>query len=426
MFYSIVRPIVAIALKIYFTKIYFTNRDRIPMDKPLIMAINHPSAFIEPCVCACYQARRLYFLVRGNLFKKPIFKAMLNALHMVPIFRASEGFGNLGKNTDTFRFCYEALNEKKTIVILPEGKTIQEKRLRPIKKGLARIAFGTYEEYGDIDLEIICVGVNFSQANKFRSFAMFDVSEPIKLSDYFESYKENPRKAMAELTADVKNTLEERIVNILNKEDEPLAESLFTIYRNNHPDSIFPILSNNEAPVQAERKIANTVTHLPQAEKENWNTIVGKYFEKIKSLGVEDKGIVNIGFDNLKNTLLLIFGFIPFLIGWVGNYLPLRIGKYFYDNKVKQLEFKAPVALGVAIGFYLIYFFGFMIFAYKMMGWLGIAIVLLVFFLGRFALIYQDHYQMWSAARRVGQLDADELQNLKKQRAAIVDLVKCV
>ena len=426
MFYSIVRPIVAIALKIYFTKIYFTNRDRIPMDKPLIMAINHPSAFIEPCVCACYQPRRLYFLVRGNLFAKPIFKAMLNALHMVPIFRASEGFGNLGKNDDTFKFCYEALKEKKTIMILPEGKTIQEKRLRPIKKGLARIAFGTYERYGDIDLEIVCIGANFSQADKFRSFAMFDVSKPIKLRDYFELYKENERQAITQLTKDVKDRLEAQIVNIKNKEDEPLAENLFTIYRNNHPQSVFPILSTNEIPVQAERKIANTVTHLPQEEKGNWNTIVGKYFEKIKRLGIEDKGIVNLGFDNLKNTLLLILGFVPFLIGYIGNYLPPRIGQYFYDNKVKQLEFKAPVGLGVSIGIYLIYFLFFMILGYSQLGWIGIAIVLLVFFLGRFALIYRGHYQTWRAARNAGQLDANELNELKNNRAQVVDLVKCV
>lgn len=426
MFYTIVRPIVAIALKIYFRKIYFTNRDRIPMDKPLIMAINHPSAFIEPCICACYQARRLYFLVRGNLFKKPIFKAMLNALHMVPIFRASEGFGNLGKNDDTFRFCYQALNEKKTIVILPEGKTIQEKRLRPIKKGIARIAFGTYEEYGDIDLEIVCIGVNFSRANEFRSFAMLDVSEPMKLRDYLELHKENPRKAITQLTEDVKNTLESKIVNIKNKEDEPLAENLFTLYRNNHPDSTFPLLSDDESPVQAERKIADVVTHLPQAEKENWNSVVGKYFQQLKKHGIQDAGLVNLGFDNLKNTVLLLLGFIPFLIGWIGNYLPPRIGKYFYDNKVKQLEFKAPVALGVSIGIYLIYFIFFLILGFKTLGWLGIAIVLFVFFLGRFALIYREHYQMWQAARKAKQLSDNELNELKNNRQKIVEMVNCV
>ena len=426
MFYTIVRPIVAIALKIFFSKIYFTNRDRIPMGKPLIMAINHPSAFIEPCICACYQPRRLYFLVRGNLFKKPIFKAMLNALHMVPIFRASEGFGNLGKNADTFKFCYQTLSEKKTVVILPEGKTIQEKRLRPIKKGLGRIAFGTYEEYGDIDLEIVCIGCNFSQASQFRSFVMFDVSEPIKLRDYYDLHKENPRKAIAQLTKDVKEKLEQQIVNIKNVEDEPLAENLFTLYRNNHPASVFPILEDKEAPVQAERKIADVVTNLPEAEKENWNSIVGKYFQQLKSQNIEDIGLVNLGFDNLKNTLLLILGFIPFLIGYVGNYLPPRIGKYFYDNKVKQLEFKSPVGLGVSIGVYLVYFLFFLILAVRMLGWIGIVIVLLVFFLGRFALIYRDHYQLWKAARKAGQLNEENQNQLKQQRQQIVDLVKCV
>jgi len=128
----------------------------------------------------------------------------------------------------------------------------------------------------------------------------------------------------------------------------------------------------------------------------------------------------------LKNTLLLILGFIPFLIGYVGNYLPPRIGKYFYDNKVKQLEFKAPVGLGVSIGVYLVYFAFFMILGFKILGWLGFAIVLLVFFLGRFALIYQEHYQLWKAARRVGKLKEVEQNQLKENRQQIVELVKCV
>ena len=114
------------------------------------------------------------------------------------------------------------------------------------------------------------------------------------------------------------------------------------------------------------------------------------------------------------------------MIGYIGNYLPPRVGKYFYDNKVKQLEFKAPVALGASIGVYLIYFLFFMILGFKMLGWIGIAVVLLVFFLGRFALIYREHFQTWRAARRVGQLNEEERNQLKANRQQIVEMVKCV
>jgi len=162
---------------------------------------------------------------------------------------------------------------------------------------------------------------------------------------------------------------------------------------------------------------------LPQAEKENWNSVVGNYFQQLKKLGIQDVGLMNSGFDNFKNTILLILGFIPFLIGYIGNYLPPRIGKYFYDNKVKQLEFKAPVGLGVSIGIYLIYFLFFLILGFKMFGWSGIAIVLLVFFLGRFALIYREHYQMWKAARKVKQLSNDDLNELTLNRAKLINMV---
>ena len=176
MIYSFVRPIAALALKIFFRKIYFTNRNRIPDGKPLILAINHPTAFIEPCILACFLPIKLYFLVRGDLFKKAHFSKMLNLLHMVPIFRKQEGLDQLSKNDETFDFCYKALKDHKTVVILPEGKTIQEKRLRPIRKGLARIAFGTYEKYGDTtkDYHVIHL-LLFSSFDSFRflSYCIF-------------------------------------------------------------------------------------------------------------------------------------------------------------------------------------------------------------------------------------------------------------
>ncbi len=424
MIYSFVRPIAAYALKIFFRKIYFTNRDRLPKGKPLILAINHPTAFIEPCILACFLPIKLYFLVRGDLFKKPHFRKMLNLLHMVPIFRKQEGLDQLQKNGATFDFCYEALKDHKTVVILPEGRTIQEKRLRPIRKGLARIAFGTYEKYGDIDLHIVPIGVNFTQADQFRSVAMFDVGEPIRLKDYYKEYHKNPQRAIRNLTNEVKEGLENHIVNIPNPVDDALAEDLFILHRNDHPEKVLPIISEDRKPLEAEMNIADQVSQMSEEEKNNWSKKIKQYFSKLKSNGVEDQALQNAEIYNWKNGLFLIIGFIPYLVGFWLNYPIFGYAKHVSKTKVKQLEFKAPVALAVGLGLSIVLILFLVSVGVYWWGWWSIVALVALFYLGRFSLVYLEFWEKFDAAKAVYQLDKSTLEELKKERKMISDLIR--
>jgi len=146
MLYFFVRPIARIGLSVFYRHIYFSHPERIPKDKPVILACNHPTAFIEPCLLACFLDRSLYFLVRGNLFKKPIYDLLLRSLHMLPIFRLKDGgYGKLKSNYQTFQAVFQALEQNRTVMILAEGSTKQCKRLRPLQKGAARLALGALE-----------------------------------------------------------------------------------------------------------------------------------------------------------------------------------------------------------------------------------------------------------------------------------------
>lgn len=418
MIYSLVRPIAALALKIYFRKIYFTHRDRIPKGKPVIIAINHPTAFIEPCICACFLPMGLYFLVRGDLFKKPIFRKMLNILHMVPIYRMQEGKDQLVKNDATFDFCYEALKDMKTVVILPEGRTIQEKRLRPIRKGLARIAFGTYEKHGDIDLHIVPIGVNFTQADKFRTIAMLDVGEPLRLRDYYDMHQENPQKAIRHLTGLVKEALENHIVNIPSKDDDDLVEDFFTIYRNEQQEKIYPIISENRQPLEAEMSIADGVTNMSSSEKNIWAMKLQQYFYKLKSNGLSDFGMQQPEMYNGRNTCLLVLGFIPYIFGYWLNYPIFGFAKYVSDTKVKQLEFKAPVALAVGLGLSILLILILLLLLIFWSWWAGV-IFLGLFFMGRFSLVYDEFREKYRAAKAAKQTDDSTFKKLKDERNEI-------
>ena len=424
MIYSTVRPIAALALKVFFRKIYFTHRERLPKGKPMIIAINHPTAFIEPCVCACFLPTKLYFLVRGDLFKKSLFKKMLNALHMVPIYRMQEGYGQLKKNEATFDFCYQALDDKKPIVILPEGRTIQEKRLRPIQKGLARIAFGTYEKYGDIDLHIVPIGVNFTEADQFRSVAMFEVGTPIRLKDYYDVYQENHPKAIRQVTAKVKEGLENHVIIIDKKEDEDLTESLFTIYRNGQKEKIIPAVSEDTRPLKAERRIATMVNQMSESEKEKWSSKIKQYFYNLEKNKIDDLGLQQPEWCATKNLFALIIGFIPFFIGYWINYPTFKYAQYFSLTKVKRLEFKAPVALAVALVLNIVIALLVLTVGVFIWGWWAILFLVGAFYLGRFALAYAEFWEKYKKAKAAKKLDQSTLQKLKSERKEFEKLIQ--
>jgi 1-acyl-sn-glycerol-3-phosphate acyltransferase len=80
------------------------------------------------------------------------------------------GYQNLKQNYDTIAASNKALREKRTIMILAEGRCIHEKRLRPLKKGTARLALGALEADPSLDeVYIVPVGVNYTHADRADS-----------------------------------------------------------------------------------------------------------------------------------------------------------------------------------------------------------------------------------------------------------------
>lgn len=418
--YFFLRPIARIALRTNFKKIYLSNVHHIPKDKPVIFAANHPTAFTEPCVLATCLPRTLNFLVRGDFFKKPIFRMLLESAHMIPIFRLQDGgYSKLKDNYATFEKCFDALKEKKAIMILAEGRTKHEKRLRPIQKGTARIAFGSFEKFGDLDIHIIPVGVNFTNSDQFRSDIMIEMGEPIKIKDYLTTYAEEPSKAIKNLTDDIRDGMAEKIIIIDKDEDIELTENLFTLARNDHSRRILPVLDNNGEPLMHEKKIADHVNQMEEAEKKDLKHLAATYFKKLESHGVTDKGFVQPHHGKSSNIFVLLLGFVGFLIGYIGNFLPLRLAAYIGDTFPKSIEFRHSVKIASGLGLYFVYFVAFIISAIIIgnIAWWIFVLTLPLF--GYFSILYKEFYVNWRDARKAQKLPEDTKAKLKKERAQL-------
>ncbi|SFZ92884.1 Acyltransferase [Flaviramulus basaltis] len=145
---------------------------------------NHQNALLDALLIAVYSQRFSYFLTRAGVFKSGFVSKLLNSLQMLPVYRIRDGWNNLSNNTAIFNTCADLFNKKEAVVIFPEGNHNLKRNVRSLSKGFTRIIFETFEKYPNIDLQLIPVGLNFINAEKFPDSASLYFGKPLNAKDF--------------------------------------------------------------------------------------------------------------------------------------------------------------------------------------------------------------------------------------------------
>jgi 1-acyl-sn-glycerol-3-phosphate acyltransferase len=156
---------VGLAAKIFCRKIIINHPENLKMDGPLLLGANHPNSFLDAILLDILFQKSIWSLTRGDMFKKPFYIRLLKWLKMLPVYRTSEGVENLDINYKTFDACKEIFKKKGVVLMFSEGKCINEWHLRPLKKGTARLAIGSWQD--GIDVKVLPVGINYSSFRRF-------------------------------------------------------------------------------------------------------------------------------------------------------------------------------------------------------------------------------------------------------------------
>ncbi len=138
---------------------------------------------------------------------------------MLPVYRISEGAENLGNNYSTFEKCKSIFKKNGIVLIFSEGRCINEWKLRPLKKGTARLALSAWEE--NIPLKIIPAAINFSSFRKFGKNIHLHFSDPIHntfqhlesgraISSFNTKLESHLRAEVYEISGNDKSTLNKR------------------------------------------------------------------------------------------------------------------------------------------------------------------------------------------------------------------------
>ncbi len=419
MLYKILKPIVILTLKTVFRNIDLIQKERIPKEGPVIFVANHPTAFIDPTLLAALQDRTLHFLTRGDYYNKPLFAFLLGILHVKPLYRMHEsGFAKVKSNLSTFDNLFQPDGKKETILVSVEGNATHEKRMRPIRKGAARIALDALDSKGIEEIYLVPVGFTYTYAEQFRSQVMMIFDDPIKASDFIGLYRENKAKGVTALTDEIKNRLEANVV-IIKKDREEVAEGFFILYRSDHPRPFWPVITDKKEQLLAEKTISDRVNAMHDRDYAEWNAKQKGYFTALDKTGLEDATLVQKNAFHPLNGFLLTFGFLPAMLGYLWSWLPLWPGKYLAENRVRRLEFKTSVAMGVSLGAFLVYIFLWLLISWITSNiWIAVSVPLL---LGAsyFCIWYAELLHKWRQGALLKRLPAGEVENLKQRRSAL-------
>jgi 1-acyl-sn-glycerol-3-phosphate acyltransferase len=384
MIYYILKTILAFAARVYFKRIQVIGRENIPSKGPILLACNHPSAFMEGCLVAGFTRRPMHFIVRGDVFQLKWLKPLLNGTNQIPIFRFRDGFSKLRENKSAFDTIFNVLNSGAAIIIYPEGSTEWVKQHRPLQKGLAKIAFGSMEKFEDMPLSILPIGINYTDVLKFRSDVMISIGKPIDVRPYYKDYTKNNLQAITELTGRVKEILDPHIIH-LNEPDElwtePLLRTAAALYGERKL-----IFSKSSKSFDAESSVAAGINNMTKAESE-------AVAEEIKAMNLPYRYESSLFIKKSKLTVMItaILVAIPALIGYVLNLFPFVFGKRLAQSKVKEMEFYTPLLLAAwSLSHTLILIILIIILFLAGAGWWSLMLLLFPV-MGVFTIIWFDH-----------------------------------
>jgi glycerol-3-phosphate O-acyltransferase/dihydroxyacetone phosphate acyltransferase len=354
MLYAFVRPLAKIGISIFFRRIYLTHTENIPKNKPVILACNHPTAFLEPCILACFLDRPLYYLVRGDYFDKPIYNFFLRALHMLPVYRRRDGdYSRIKDNFATFDACFDTLKKNKTLTIYPEGRTLFEYRLRSLKKGIGRIAMGLFDKYPDIEeAYIVPVGVNYTNFARFRSNVMIECGKPIPVRSYWEKYKDNPNQGVVQILQDLAPLMEKEMVVIEDPDRDELGQQLLEANRPLTHTYLLPTFSKDDKALKDYQETARIINGLSDKDWKKVGHLQKEIQAELSKEGLERATLLGLKVKQGATILKVILLAIPALVGYVINWPFIQFARNTVDKRIRRFEYRSPVLVGMSIGLY--------------------------------------------------------------------------
>lgn len=379
-------------VKLYYRRVYFKGYELIPDGKPAIFASNHPAAFMEPIILGSSVKVPLSFLVLASYIRNRWLQWFYSSLKMVPIYRADiSGRDTIQKNESTFRYVYETLRNNAHVLIFPEASTSFIYKLRPLKKGIARMSVGFLNENPDKELYIVPTGVNFIHPGKFRSDVFIHIGTPVAISELPEEEDAFRLNTIVKATYD---GMQEVVYDIEEEERHPVASVLIEMFNNEKgsaPGIFGKIWRHDGNHVQFIRDLIAQINDLSDKSFELLEQKVLAYSSMLHKRGLRDVDIMKGKIPIVPLFFLTIIGFPVFILALCLNFFNLGAAWYLRKYRIERKEFEAPVTGAVSAITFLVYALLFILLAIFIHPW-----ILLIVIAVPLSLIFVVYYYDWA------------------------------
>lgn len=196
----------------------------IPETGPVVIVANHPNGIIDPLIVTRTTRRRVRFLAKAPLFRRPLIGFFLRRVRALPVFRRADNLGMDG-NRIMFAAVAESLAAGEVICLFPEGVSHDEPGLMPLKTGAARMVLNA-EAATDwaLGVRVVPLGITFRDKAVFRSEVATEQGEPFTATDLRQAYASDPKVAVRTLTARIDEGLRRVTLNLERWDDLPLLQ----------------------------------------------------------------------------------------------------------------------------------------------------------------------------------------------------------
>lgn len=235
LFYYLIAGLVRVTNWFAFSRIEIRGMDRVPWDQPCIVSPNHQNAFLDALLVGLFAPVKLTYLSRASVFGTR-FDWFLDALHMVPIYRRRDGFGNLSRSKRILAEQREQVREGHSLVMFSETEHAHTYYLRPLSRGSSRFALKT-QAAADREVFLVPVGLNYYHLRRPGFKVSLIVGEPISVSEYMEHYRDDDARCINQLRADLADAMKDCM--LVPEETDDYRERVDRINRKNE-DLSFP------------------------------------------------------------------------------------------------------------------------------------------------------------------------------------------
>ncbi len=352
--YLFLKTTLPYALSVVFKRIKSINAPKETLGRTFF-ACNHASSFMDPLIPASINKPIVHFMTRADIYQG-IVKHLFYHAHMIPIYRQHDGEGHNEKNEEIFQIVAREVKRGKNILVFAEGFTDDEfvRRLKPIKKGIARMAFFALEDMQWKEkVYIQAMGINYTDPGVFRSEVLMNYGDKICLNDYEEAYKQNPNRVIKEITQWVEQNMRKQITHVEQLEYCTLHENIMRLTRKgmNPKNSDFSIPLEDR--VKYSQNLAHWINAQPEERLEQLKIPIEAYFQDLESARLTEEDVYEFSqAGKVTNTKLVLYNVFlaPFaLLGLLHGWISWFVIKPKIEKAFKRKVFWSSVKMVISL-----------------------------------------------------------------------------